>query len=1009
MAADSSVIIKCKLDDKQPQAELNRLVKKIDSLDRTRAKANERRLQWADEADKRTLKLEEAQAKLLQMQAAPIDTYSAEQFAEQKELIKGRTAFWADAQKRADAYNRTVEKSTLDLEDAEERAGQLAAQLSASANAAEEGGKKISLLGTMGQNAGNKAASGLKKLEKRIVGLAKRVFVFSVITQLLRKVRAAIGDAIGQNEEAAAAIANLKTAFSNLAAPIIQAVLPALTTFLNMLTYIINAISSLFGGTSATTGALDKEKKALKETGAAAGKASKQLANFDEINRLAEESGGGGGAADKSYTFDPSVLPDKFTAAIDSFVMSFKDIFFDWGANATPEDIVQKAITALGAFIGVGLGFMFGGVPGAITGALIGTLASVVFSSLVFDHDGTISRAELTKLIMAGIGGLIGAAIGITLTRSVAGGLIGFAVGASISLVFSSLTVDKNGQINGNTAKSVIIGGITGIFTGILGFALGGVPGALIGFTIGAGLSLVISAIQRKKTEDAYLSTAFGQQMQELVNEAAAQSQASVDLLVNVRSITGEVDSSTMANFSLAKQLIDDIFTMDSADNKTAAEIAVIEEKIQTLNGLGLEGLNLSFDESTGHVSQTKDEVDKLMDSILKQYKIEAMREAYIQQYKNQYDAVTNLESSTEAYKNAMNELAEAEDYYNTLLVAKNEAEKEWREAVERDDIAVQDYNKRYGEANDALKLAEMRYNDAKTAVNDLKTALENSQTAVEETTRKMAELQVALDGLVTGSTENGKAVIDGMAAEIAANTPRLEDAMKAATAALDGTFRTQTKITGAESGLYREEARFITDGITAGLADGEGNLITEMIKMTNLMKDTFEEQNDINSPSGVYETEGDMLMEGLANGITNNAFKPLNAMRALMNDLITLAERGMNNIVTKFNGIATAVSALGGGTVPTLDRAYIPRLAQGAVIPPNREFLAVLGDQKHGTNIETPLSTMVEAFRQAMGGSTGTRQPIVLEVGGREFGRIIVDLYNQESQRVGIKIGGKA
>lgn len=44
-----------------------------------------------------------------------------------------------------------------------------------------------------------------------------------------------------------------------------------------------------------------------------------------------------------------------------------------------------------------------------------------------------------------------------------------------------------------------------------------------------------------------------------------------------------------------------------------------------------------------------------------------------------------------------------------------------------------------------------------------------------------------------------------------------------------------------------------------------------------------------------------------------------------------------------------------------------IPKLAQGAVIPPNREFLAVLGDQTSGTNIETPLSTMVQAFQMAL------------------------------------------
>ena len=46
----------------------------------------------------------------------------------------------------------------------------------------------------------------------------------------------------------------------------------------------------------------------------------------------------------------------------------------------------------------------------------------------------------------------------------------------------------------------------------------------------------------------------------------------------------------------------------------------------------------------------------------------------------------------------------------------------------------------------------------------------------------------------------------------------------------------------------------------------------------------------------------------------------------------------------------------------------YVQHLAQGAVIPPNNEFMAVLGDQKKGVNIESPLSTIVDAFRQVQG-----------------------------------------
>ena len=48
-----------------------------------------------------------------------------------------------------------------------------------------------------------------------------------------------------------------------------------------------------------------------------------------------------------------------------------------------------------------------------------------------------------------------------------------------------------------------------------------------------------------------------------------------------------------------------------------------------------------------------------------------------------------------------------------------------------------------------------------------------------------------------------------------------------------------------------------------------------------------------------------------------------------------------------------------------TFKRISIPRLAQGAVIPPNREFLAVLGDQKSGRNLEAPENLIRQIVRE--------------------------------------------
>ena len=98
------------------------------------------------------------------------------------------------------------------------------------------------------------------------------------------------------------------------------------------------------------------------------------------------------------------------------------------------------------------------------------------------------------------------------------------------------------------------------------------------------------------------------------------------------------------------------------------------------------------------------------------------------------------------------------------------------------------------------------------------------------------------------------------------------------------------------------------------------------------------------------------------------------------------------------------------GINITPVSRVSLPRLASGAVIPPNREFMAVLGDQKSGTNIETPLATMVQAFKQAInetGGMGGRQITVVMQLDHRELGRAVYNLNNEETQRVGVKLAG--
>ena len=134
--------------------------------------------------------------------------------------------------------------------------------------------------------------------------------------------------------------------------------------------------------------------------------------------------------------------------------------------------------------------------------------------------------------------------------------------------------------------------------------------------------------------------------------------------------------------------------------------------------------------------------------------------------------------------------------------------------------------------------------------------------------------------------------------------------------------------------------------------------------------------------------------------------------MKNAVNAGISLFNRFINWINSKLVISWPSIPFLGisAGSYQLLRIPNIPLLAQGAVIPPNREFLAVLGDQKSGTNIETPLATMVQAFKQAMnetGGMGGRQITVVMQLDHRELGRAVYNLNNEETQRVGVKLAG--
>lgn len=121
-----------------------------------------------------------------------------------------------------------------------------------------------------------------------------------------------------------------------------------------------------------------------------------------------------------------------------------------------------------------------------------------------------------------------------------------------------------------------------------------------------------------------------------------------------------------------------------------------------------------------------------------------------------------------------------------------------------------------------------------------------------------------------------------------------------------------------------------------------------------------------------VFSTGGKIFM-GIVDGILSAFVAVVNTIITGINKVISLPFNGLNNILNKIHDI----SILGVEPFSWLTwRAPIPqlpRLATGTVIPPRHEFAAILGDQKHGTNIEAPLETIKQAQREVMQEFMGT------------------------------------
>lgn len=308
-----------------------------------------------------------------------------------------------------------------------------------------------------------KVSEQFKKFTKRISGLAKRVFIFTMITKALRTMRKMLLSTIGADKQMSTSLAQIRGNLISAFAPIYNYILPAIRTllaWLAKLTAVVSVfINSLFGKTAsqadASAKALYNQASATEAAGDAAEKAKKQLSGLDEMNRWESNDssgGGGGGSSGIAPKFDLSDQVDTGKIGkIAAVVRELSPYVAAVAAGFAAWKIGKKFLGNLSKAKQLALA-----VAGAVLMAI--NVVDMLKNGINFDN--------LTGYII----GAAAAVTGLGLAFGVLGGAITAIVAGLVLLGVAIRDVIKNGFNNKNltaiTVALLTIGGAIAIITG---------------------------------------------------------------------------------------------------------------------------------------------------------------------------------------------------------------------------------------------------------------------------------------------------------------------------------------------------------------------------------------------------------------------------------------------------------------------------------------------------------------------------------------------------------------
>lgn len=339
---------------------------------------------------------------------------------------------------------------------------------------------KASATGEALKKSSKSGTSGIEKFNSRIIGLAKRVFIFSVITKALRALKNLFSQSAQGSDQFKGAVAGLQQNLWAIYSVLYQYVMPVIMKVTQLISRlaqnVLTLLSKMLGKSTsqllANGNALKKQTQGLNKTGKAAKKATGQLAAFDEVNQISKDDNGDTSAG--GVSFEAGAISQNVQNVLDAILLVAGGAMF-----------VIGLLLACTGHIGLGIGLMIGGI-----GILAAQIAAIDWKKMP-------SSIKTTLTYITAIAGVALLALGVILCCV---GVLPLGIGcmiAGVALLVAAVALNWDylkEQLQGTLGAIVAIVGTVLLVLGIILCCVGIIPLGIALIIAGAGSLVAVVA-----------------------------------------------------------------------------------------------------------------------------------------------------------------------------------------------------------------------------------------------------------------------------------------------------------------------------------------------------------------------------------------------------------------------------------------------------------------------------------------------------------------------------------